>query len=56
VAFKTIISQEINTLDDSQCRAILNEAGEEFTRRGTTENFLHLLINLAYRKGLEARQ
>lgn len=38
----------------SKCQAILNEAAEIFSRRGTTENFLHILIRLAYRKGQEA--
>lgn len=41
-------------LNESQCQAILNEAAEVYSQRGTTENFLHILIRLAYQKGFDA--
>jgi hypothetical protein len=41
-------------LDETECRAILNEAAELFCQLGTTENFLHVLIGVAYGKGAEA--
>lgn len=39
--------------DESECQTILNEAAEEYCRQGTTGNFLHVLIRLAYSKGKE---
>jgi hypothetical protein len=41
-------------LDESDCQAILNEAAEKYSYEGTTGNFLHILINLAYIKGQDS--
>jgi hypothetical protein len=41
------------TLDDSECRVNLNEAAEKYCQLGTTENFLHVLIRLAYSRGID---
>jgi hypothetical protein len=40
-------------LDETECQAILNEAAEQYCRLGTTGNFLHVLVSLAYSRGLD---